>query len=105
MVEQHVARIHTDNVVLDIGGGVGALILYTAPDLVGKEIELSPVGDDAHRTHTDVHERITAGRTLFTAVYPALAMGDYTIWNLAGQAAGRVTIRDGEVTEQAWPDP
>jgi hypothetical protein len=103
MAEQHVQRVHTQDVVLDIGGDVGALILYTTPEFAGTEIEVSPAGDESRRTHTDVHERRFAGRTLFTAIYPALAAGEYTIWNLDGQPSGRVTITGGQVTELHWP--
>ena len=104
MAEQHLQRVHTENVVLDIGGDIGALILYTTPEFAGKEIEVSRTGDDAQRTHTDVHERVLGGRTLFTAVYPSLRAGDYTIWDLDSNPAGRVTIIGGEVTEREWPD-
>ena len=42
------------SVLLDIGGDVGALVL-TVPDRYrGREIEVSPVGDDARRTHTAI---------------------------------------------------
>lgn len=105
MTEQHVERVHTESVVLDIGGDIGALILYTTGDLVGKEIEVSLEGDDGRRTHTDVHERVLQGRSLFTAVYPELRAGEYTIWDLSGKPAGNVTIVGGQVSELRWPEP
>jgi len=102
MVEQYVDRVHTEPVVLDIGGDVGALILYTPEGFRGKEIEVSPKGDDARRTHTAVWARWLNGRNIFAGVYPALQEGDYTIWWDATTPAGDVTIAGGAVAEVDW---
>ena len=89
-------RRHTESVVLDIGGDIGALVLYTGPELHGREIELSPLGADAGRVHSAVLERSINGRTVFAAVYPELPAGDYHVWS---EPPSRVTITAGGVTE------
>ena len=38
-------------VVLDLGAGVGALVLYTPPDLDGREIEISRDDDSSGQAH------------------------------------------------------
>ena len=89
-------RRHTEAVVLDIGGDVGALVLYASPALHRQEIEVSLLGKDARRVHSAVLERTVNGRVLYAAVYPQLAAGEYVV--CAG-ARRRFTIAGGEVTE------
>lgn len=96
MVEKYVERVHTENVVLDIGQDVGSLVIYTREEFRGKEIEVSPVGNGVLRTHTAIHERRANGRTLFAGVYLALSAGDYTIWT---NPTREVTIVGGHVAE------
>ncbi len=102
MAEQYVDRVHTESAVLDIGGDVGALVLYTPEEFRGKEIEVSPKGDDARRTHTAVWGRQANGRVIFAALYHELPAGDYTIWWDATTPAGEVTVVGGAVTEVDW---
>ncbi len=94
-------RVHREDVVLDIGDGVGALIIYTGAELRGREIEVSPNGNAA-RIHTDVHERVVGGRTVFTAIFPSLDEGEYTIWSDDPMPSTNVTIVGGQVTEVDW---
>src|SRR5262249_29781934 len=91
-----------EHVVLDIGDDVGALVLYTPPEFRGREIEVSPVGDDAERVHTEVLERVVNGSTLLAAVYPRLRAGDYRIWIDQPGLRDRFTITGGAVTEADW---
>jgi hypothetical protein len=92
------------SVVLDVGPGIGALVLHTPASLDGREIEISPRHDPAaRRTHSQVRERRTAGRVRYAAVYPGLTAGDYTIWRDASTPAGMVTIGGGTVTSCQWP--
>ena len=67
--------------LLDLGPGVGALVLHAAPEMDGREIEVSPLGAGApaHRTHSRVRPRKTGDETQYAAVYPQLAAGDY-VW-------------------------
>ena len=57
-------------VVMELGAGVGALILYTPAGLDGEEIEISR--DGAPRTHSRVRPRHLPGQTRYAAVYPGL---------------------------------
>jgi hypothetical protein len=84
--------------VLDIGEDVGALVLYTRPELHGREIEVNPLGvsPDARRVHSAVLERSANGRTIFAAVYPELRAGDYEV---VCPGSPRFTITAGAVTE------
>jgi hypothetical protein len=66
--------------MLDLGPGVGALVLRTGADLHGAEIEISPAGRDEDRSHKQVHERPVNGRTLYGAVFESLPAGEYTLW-------------------------
>jgi hypothetical protein len=91
------------SVILELGVGVGALILDAPPGLHGHEIEISPVAGGA-RTHSLVRERRTVTKTVYAAVYPALAEGDYVVWDEGGIPAGRVSIRGGRATRFRWPE-
>jgi hypothetical protein len=100
------------SVVLDIGAGTGALILYAPASLNGAEIEISPVGAPAGarsgertqaRTHSRVRERRVANGVQHAAVYPAVPAGTYTIWRDAVTPAATVTIPGGTVTSCHWP--
>jgi hypothetical protein len=94
------------SVVLDLGPGVGALVLHTTQELDGREIEISPSDSTpGHRTHSQVRPRRTARGTQYAAVYPQLATGDYTIWKDDVTPVATVTINGGRVTTTWWPDP
>ena len=95
-------RVHDEHVVLDIGDDVGALVLYTPPEFRGREIEVSRVGDDAERVHTEVLERVVNGSILLAAVYPELRAGAYRIWVDQPGLRDRFTITGGTVTEADW---
>jgi hypothetical protein len=101
----HEERVHTEPIVLDIGGRIGAIIIYTERDEVGREIELSPIGHPDARFHNQVHERSFAGARLFAAVYPDVEEGEYVIWAEDGSTTGTVTVAGGEVTSLDWRGP
>jgi hypothetical protein len=102
-------------VVLDLGAGVGALVLYTPAGLDGREIEISREGyqgascptasgrPGVRRTHSRVRPRHTAAGTRYAAVYPGLPEGRYTIWAGPRDQAGSVVIEGGRVTNWSWP--
>jgi len=100
--EHHVDRVHEEDVVLNIGGDVGALILYTGPAYREHEIEISPIGHDDRRTHTAIHERRLGGQVVFAGVYPELTEGEYRLWPDDPSLPDRVTIRGGEISELDW---
>jgi hypothetical protein len=92
------------SVILDLGPGIGALVLHTPPELDGREIEVSPQGSTpAHRTHSQVRPRKTGSQTQYAAVYPQLPAGNYTVWKDDDNPAATVTINDGQVTTTWWP--
>jgi hypothetical protein len=93
------------SVVLELGPGVGALVLHTPRELDGREIEVSPLGGAAvGRTHSLVRPRTTGRGTQYAAVYPELAAGTYTVWEDAVTPVATVTIHGGQVTAARWPD-
>jgi hypothetical protein len=100
--ERYADRVHPEFVVLEIGDGVGALIVHTAPDLHGVEIEISRTGEDDRRQHKDVLERPLGGESRFSAVFDQIEQGSYTLW-VAGEARARdVQISDSHVAELDW---
>jgi hypothetical protein len=92
------------SVVLELGPGVGALVLHTPQELDGREIEVSLQGaPTGHRTHSQVRQRQLPGGPQYAAVYPGLPAGTYTIWHDTDREAGSVTIAGGEVVTAWWP--
>jgi hypothetical protein len=102
MTEQVLGPSGVGTVVLDLGAGIGALILYTPAGLDGQEIEISRPGEK--RTHSRVRRRDTAAGTRYAAVYPGLPAGDYAIWREDDSQAATATITGGSVTSCRWPD-
>ena len=90
------------SVVLDVGGGIGALVLNVPPAHDGREIEISREGFP--RTHSQVRERrLGGGRVRYAAVYPDLPAGVYTLWRDESTPAAVVTVSGTEVTVADWP--
>jgi hypothetical protein len=90
--------VSDDALVLDIGDGVGALVLQTTEDAAGLEIEVSPAGG-GRRTHTIVRRRRLGGRDVFAGVYPELSAGEWIVHGADGRPLGTVVIGSGRVTE------
>jgi hypothetical protein len=86
-------------VALDIGAGRGALVIYPADRYRGLEIEISRDDVDGPRVHTGVHERMTAGGPVLTAIFGSLPDGDYVIWAEAETAGPTVAVPEGAVAE------
>ncbi len=89
-------------VVMELGAGVGALILYTPAELDGAEIEISRDGDP-RRTHSRVRPRHVPSGTRYAAVCPDLPAGPYTVWRPDGRGLATVTVTGGQVASLAWP--
>jgi hypothetical protein len=102
MHERHSDRVHHESVVLDIGEDVGALIIYTEPELIGAEIEIGPRGKVDKRVHVEVLERRVNDRPVFAAVFFGLRAGDYDIWEAVATPSDAVTIVGGEVATLDW---
>jgi hypothetical protein len=91
------------SVILELGEGIGALILDTPRELDGAEIEISPAAGGP-RTHSMVRGRHLPARTVYAAVYPVLPAGDYVVWRQDGSQAGHVSIRGGQASRFRWPE-
>ena len=102
MSPEPVARPHPEPVVLDIGGSVGALVVYWDAAELDTPIEISPTGADDQRQHQHILERPLPGKTLYAAAFDAITEGSYSLW-VAGEARAReVLVAGGQVTELHW---
>lgn len=89
-------------IVLDIGETTGALVLYTAADREGEEIEVCSLDGGRSRTHSQVHRRHLAKACIHAAVYPNLPAGEYAFSEVAPADRAHFSIRGGQVTEIDW---
>lgn len=104
MSPEPVARPHAEPVVLDIGGEIGALVVYSVAELIDTPVEVSPTGDDDARFHQHVLERPLPGGTSYAAVFDKIRQGSYTLW-LHGEPRVRdFAITGGTVAEVDWSD-
>jgi hypothetical protein len=102
--QRYSSRRHPEQVVLDIGEDIGALIVHTDASMIGIEVEISAAGHDEIRTHKEVLEREINGRPAPTLVYDGLPAGSYTLW-LDGLARQRdVIVHGGAVSELSWAE-
>jgi hypothetical protein len=89
-----------DALVLDIGGSVGALVLYSDETCLGLEIDLTPAGAPrSHHMHTMIRRRRAVDREFIVGVYPELVEGVYTVWGIDDRPLGEVTVVGGQVSE------
>jgi hypothetical protein len=93
-------------VLLELGAGVGALILHVPPELNGREIEISRSGEPTGpRMHAQVRERPAGvGRSPgYSALYPGLAAGTYAVWRDEVTVVATVTVTGGRIASCSWP--
>jgi hypothetical protein len=90
-----------DALVLDIGGNIGALIIYADESCLGSEIDLTPVGAPrSHHLHTMVRRRRATGKDVIAGLYPEVREGTYIVWGLEDSGPlGEVTVMGGQVSE------
>jgi hypothetical protein len=84
--------------VLDIGGEVGAVLVFTGSALSGREIELFDI-DGRPVMHTEVHDRTVPSGTVHAGLFPAVPAGSYLLVTEPGAARFSVVVRGGQVTE------
>ncbi len=96
------AEVRARPVVLDLGDGIGALIIQTDPELLGTEVEISPAADDGDRQHKEVLRRAMGPMVANVLVYDNLAEGDYTLWLDDIAIAREVHVVGGAVAELDW---
>ena len=94
-------------VIMELGAGIGALILYTPAGMDGEEIEIScddePGDLGSRRTHSQIRPRHMPGETRYAAVYPGLPAGRYTVWRDEHNPTVTVTVTGGQVSNCRWP--
>jgi hypothetical protein len=95
----HSTDARPEHVMLELGPGVGALVLHTGANLHGAEIEISPAGHDDERSHKQVHERPVSGRPLYGAVFDSLPAGEYTLWLYDQPLRRQVAVAGAAVTD------
>jgi len=96
------AQIRSQPVVLELGDGIGALIVHTDPELLGVEVEISPAGADDDRQHKEVLQRAMGSATVNVLVYDNLPEGRYTLWVGDVALASGIRIESGSVAELDW---
>jgi hypothetical protein len=67
------------SVLVDIGEGAGALVVYTSETLLGREIEIRPHGGSWAGVHTAVRARHMGERVLHAGVFGTLPVGHYDL--------------------------
>jgi len=90
-------------VVLNIGAGIGAVVIHTPGRLHGHEIEVSPVDDPATRTHAAVRARYVRGGVIWSVVIDSLPAGRYTVWQDPVTPLDEVDVPEAGVAEFTWP--
>jgi hypothetical protein len=87
-------------VVLDIGGDIGALIVYLDDEhLIGHELHVRPIGAAGSTTHTGIWRRRLGNRDEVIAIFPDLTRGAYDVFDLKGSVVATVEVVAGEVIE------
>jgi hypothetical protein len=102
VAEHHREAEFEQGVMVDVGSGAGALVVYTRDALRGQEVEISTKGNDTQRVHTDVLRRKTSGGYVNAAVFGSLPEGEYRLWHNALASPAEVRIESGHVTEVDW---
>jgi hypothetical protein len=95
-------EVRVQPVVLDLGDGIGALLVHTNPSLLGTEVEISPAGEDAKRQHKEVLKRALGPQIVHCLVYDNLTEGHYTLWIDDVAKARGVHVQGGSVAELDW---
>jgi hypothetical protein len=102
MSQEPVARPHPEPVVLDIGGSIGALVVYADEALIDTPVEVSPSGADGEKFHQHVLERPMPEATSYAAVFDKITEGRYTLWLHGEPRARDFEITGGTVAEVDW---
>jgi hypothetical protein len=89
-------------VFLDVGEHAGALVLIAPAEREGLEVEIHPVADASKRTHVWVLPRAGRDTTVYAAVFPSLAAGDYAVIAPDGSVGSIVLVPADRVTNATW---
>ena len=96
---QHQHAAPGPNPVLDIGGEVGALVVYLADHTRTGELFACPSSDPDHQFHTGVHSRDIDGVATWVAIFPEIRQGTYCLLDDDGAPMASFAIRGGEVAQ------
>jgi hypothetical protein len=94
-------------VVLEIGGDVGAAVVFTSLELEDTEIEIRRLPSDWNGTHVAVRKRPSVGPPVCAAVFGHLLEGSYELRrrHVASDVVvvHRLEVTGGKVAETTWP--
>jgi hypothetical protein len=93
------------SVVLDLGGQIGAAVVYTPLDLLGSEIEIRPAGGQWTGAHTAVRERHAPDGVVAAALFEKLPAGTYELRlrpPIDDAPAARIEVTGGRVAQTRW---
>jgi hypothetical protein len=110
-VERGIERVAADAVLVDVGGGAGAVVVYAGDELLGRRLDL--LDGAGAGPHVDVLERRLGVGAVASAVFASIACGEYDVTVGAPDGARRlatVRVEDGSVSEldlrgRGLPDP
>jgi hypothetical protein len=87
----------------DVGGDVGAAVVYTPEALVGRELEIRLIGRAWDGTHTAVRERQVGTRTSWAGFFGTLPAGRYQV-RVRGDSSRAIAfeVLGARVTETSW---
>ncbi len=92
------ARRQPDVPVLDIGDGIGAVVVRLAIPPVSGELFACRLGERSEQVHTGVAWRRAGGGGWF-AVFPHVPAGDYSLLTERGEEFAPFAVFGGRVTE------
>jgi hypothetical protein len=85
--------------VIDIGGDVGALVVFMDERDEGTELFVRADGEPVSTVHTGVWTRHHRGGHVTAAVFGELVEGSYWVLDADGSDRFSVEIRGGELTQ------
>jgi hypothetical protein len=92
-------------VVLDIGGDIGAAVIFTGGALDAAEIEIRRCGSPWDGTHVAVRARPSPGGPVFAAVFGQLNEGCYEMRLRPADPHGevrRIDVTGGQLCHHDW---
>src|SRR5262245_21803836 len=92
---ENITHVHGGAPLLDIGDGIGALVVITDLSRVGGEL-FAHCPSDGKQIHTGIWRRRLGDQQLAAAVFCELAEGTY---HINGIEPAEVVVRGGELTE------
>jgi hypothetical protein len=90
-------------VMADVGGDVGAAVVYTPEALRGRELEIRRAGRPWDGTHTAVRERTLGTSSVWAGFFGALPAGRYQV-RLRGDGSRSIdfSVVGATVTETSY---